>query len=87
MTPIERLQFAAISHTWGSLGGRVALYVLCDPDLYDVVTILVTAQTRAGCIDLALAEMARRRNSRPRLVSITTLAERGGWIAERQVAA
>ena len=75
MSPIDDLRFAAISHTWGSVGGRVSLLVLLDPDLYDVVTILVTAQTREGCIVAALAELRRRRNEKPRLVSITQIAE------------
>lgn len=78
MTPIERLQFAAISHTWGSLGGLVSLYCLVDPDLHDVTTILVTGQTRQGCIRAALCEIRRHRNARPRLVSITTIADRAG---------
>lgn len=81
MTPIDYLRFAAISHTWGSVGCRVSLLVLLDPDLYDVDTVLVTAQTRAGCIRAALAEMREHRNHRPRLVSITQIAGLGSGVA------
>ena len=71
---IDQLRHCTLSHVWGSLGGRVALHCLLDPDLYDATTVLVTAQTRPGAIDAALRAIDRCRNGTPRLVAITVIA-------------
>ena len=83
---IDQLRDRTLSHVWGDIAGRVALSAVPLPGLYDAEHIMVTAQTADGCVRAMLIELARCRNGRPRLVSITTIAERGGWIAERWAA-
>lgn len=72
---IEQLRDRTLSHVWGSVGYRVSLSAIPLPDLYDAEHIMVTAQTADGCVRAMLIELAKCRNEKPRLVSITKIAK------------
>lgn len=80
VTLIDQLRHNTVSHTWVTLGGRVSLSAVPLPDLYDADHIMVTAPDSEGCIEAMLIELAACRNDKPRLVGITTIAER--WMGE-----
>ena len=82
MSPIERLQFAALSYRVSAVAGLVTIHARFDPDLYDVTELWAQAQTIDGAARDLVRWSRECRNDRPRLVSITQIAGRGGWIAE-----
>lgn len=87
MTPIERLQFAALSYQVYPCDREVVIRAHLDTALYHRAYVDGRGQTTELAAADAADQAEAHRNDVPRLVSITTIAERSGWLGEGVAAA